>query len=257
MATIDLGKIKLVWRGTYSTSNTYTADDLVEYTDNGVTSTFIAVAASSSSNQQVPSSSGTVNTSHWQLIAKGVADPIPSQSGHSGKVLGTNGSALSWVTDQGGKLLQAKHSFNTSIITVTHSGTTSDTYGLQGGRVYGDLNTITITPTSATSTMIIQGLSGMTDAGAGTYSGNGAFGVVAVLDNGTSNNIDNTDYQYYPETGTFGTGYYPPNVVVQGSYASGNTNAQTWRLKGYTYRESGTDVSKFRRSSLLIMEVDI
>ena len=255
MATIDLGKIKLVWRGTYSTSNTYTADDLVEYTDNGVTSTFIAVAASSSSNQQVPSSSGTVNTSHWQLIAKGVADPIPSQSGHSGKVLGTNGSALSWVTDQGGKLLQAKHSFNTGVVTVTHSGTVGDSYGLEGNRVYGDLNTITITPTSANSTMIIIGLSGTTDHG--SYSGSGAFGIVAVLNNGTGNNIDNTDYQFYPETSTLGSNFYPPNVSVQGSYTAGNTNAQTWRMKGYCYRESGSNVSKFRRSSLLIMEVEI
>ena len=73
MATIDLGKIKQVWRGTYSSSNSYTADDLVEYTDNGVTSTYIAVAASSSSNQQVPSTSGTVNSSYWNFVAKGVA----------------------------------------------------------------------------------------------------------------------------------------------------------------------------------------
>ena len=253
MATLDLGKIKQVWRGTYNNSTAYTVDDLVSFTDSGITSTYICVA---NSTGNAPSSSGTAHAS-WNYVAKGVVDPIPSQSGNSGKVLKTDGSSVSWGTDLGGKVLQAKHSFNTATITVTHSGTTSDTFGLQGGRVYGDLNTITITPTSSSSTMIIQGLSGMTDAGAGTYSGNGAFGVVAVLDNGTSNNIDNTDYQYYPETGTFGTGYYPPNVVVQGSYASGNTNAQTWRLKGYTYRESGTDVSKFRRSSLLIMEVDI
>jgi len=96
MATIDLGKIKQVWRGTYSSSNSYTADDLVEYTDNGVTSTYIAVAASSSSNQQVPSTSGTVNSSYWNFVAKGIADPIPSQSGNAGKFLKTNGSALSF-----------------------------------------------------------------------------------------------------------------------------------------------------------------
>lgn len=95
MATIDLGKIKQVWRGTYSGSNTYTADDLVEYTDNGVTSTYIAVASSSFSNQ-APSTNGTVNSSYWAFVAKGVADPIPSQSGNAGKALITNGSAVSW-----------------------------------------------------------------------------------------------------------------------------------------------------------------
>ena len=59
MATIDLGKIKQVWRGTYNSANSYTADDLVAYTDSGITSTYIAIAASDSSNQQVPSTSGT------------------------------------------------------------------------------------------------------------------------------------------------------------------------------------------------------
>ena len=36
MATIDLGKIKLVWKGTYNNSTAYTVDDLVEYTDTGI-----------------------------------------------------------------------------------------------------------------------------------------------------------------------------------------------------------------------------
>ena len=38
MATIDLGKIKQVWRGTYNNSTAYTVDDVVEYTDNNVLS---------------------------------------------------------------------------------------------------------------------------------------------------------------------------------------------------------------------------
>ena len=251
MATLDLGKIKQVWRGTYNNSTAYVVDDLVAYTDSGITSTYICVA---NSTGNAPSSSGTAHAS-WNYVAKGVADPIPSQSGNSGKVLKTDGSSVSWSTDVGGKVLQAKHTMNSATVTVTHSGSVGDTYGLNGDRVYQDLNTITITPISATSTMIIQGVSGMTDGG--SYSGTGAFGIVAVLNNGSSNNIDNTDYQFYPENTTLGSNYYPPNVVVQGSYAAGNTNAQTWRIKGYCYRESGTDVAKFRKSSFLIMEVDI
>tara|TARA_Y100001937_G_scaffold975_1_gene1083 strand:- start:446 stop:1237 length:792 start_codon:yes stop_codon:yes gene_type:complete len=70
MATVNLGKIKLKWRGTWSSGGSYTADDVVEYTDGSVTSSFIAVAASSN---QAPSSSGTVNTSYWNLLAKGQA----------------------------------------------------------------------------------------------------------------------------------------------------------------------------------------
>ena len=108
MATIQLGKIKQVWRGTYDSSNTYAVDDLVAYTDSGITSTYIAVAASSGTNQQVPSTSGTANSSYWEYVAKGVTDPIPTQTNNAGKFLKTNGTSLSfaeaggWVKTGGG-----------------------------------------------------------------------------------------------------------------------------------------------------------
>ncbi len=92
MATIDLGKIKQVWRGTYNNSTAYTVDDLVEYTDSGITSTYICVA---NSTGNAPSSGGTAHA-NWNYVAKGVADPIPSQSGQDGKFLKTNGAALSF-----------------------------------------------------------------------------------------------------------------------------------------------------------------
>ena len=104
MATLDLGKIKQVWRGTWSSSPNpaYSVDDLVEYTDGGITSTYIAVSTPGS---QVPSSSGSVQ-SNWNIVAKGVADPIPTQSGQSGKFLKTDGSSLSFDDAGGGKLLK-------------------------------------------------------------------------------------------------------------------------------------------------------
>ena len=96
MATIDLGKIKLVNKNTWDTNTTYTADDIVQYTDTGnsILSTYICVVASSQGH--TPSSSGTTHAS-WNFIAKGIADPVPSQSGESGKFLTTNGSAASWA----------------------------------------------------------------------------------------------------------------------------------------------------------------
>mgnify|MGYP003114890842 FL=1 len=92
MATIDLGKIKLVWRGTYNNSTAYTVDDIVEFTDSGITSTYICVANSTGNN---PSSGGTAHAS-WNYMAKGVVDPIPSQSGNAGKFLKTDGTNLSY-----------------------------------------------------------------------------------------------------------------------------------------------------------------
>ena len=118
MATIDLGKIKLVNKNTWDTNTTYTADDIVQYTDNGILSTYICVV--SSSQGHTPSSSGTTHAS-WNFLAKGIADPIPSQSGNSGKVLKTDGSSISWGADIGGKLLNIYSTHPTDSTNTTSS----------------------------------------------------------------------------------------------------------------------------------------
>ena len=120
MATIDLGRIKQVFRGTYNNATAYAVDDLVVFTDGSVTSTYICTTASTGNN---PSSGGTAHA-NWAYVAKGVADPIPSQSGNAGKFLKTNGSALSF--DQAGGLLQVvvnEKSGVTSISGQNNSGT--------------------------------------------------------------------------------------------------------------------------------------
>ena len=98
MATIDLGKIKQVWRGTYNNGTAYTVDDLVAYTATvgGLqnTSTYICVT---NSTGNAPASAGTVHGS-WNLVAQGVPDRLPSQSGQAGKFLKTDGSAVSFDT---------------------------------------------------------------------------------------------------------------------------------------------------------------
>lgn len=70
MATIDLGKISFVNKGTWSSSTAYTERDVVQYTDSGITSSYVAVAGSTN---QVPSTSGTANSSYWNYLAKGGA----------------------------------------------------------------------------------------------------------------------------------------------------------------------------------------
>ena len=69
MATIDLGKIKQVFRGTYNNATAYAVDDLVVFTDGSVTSTYICTTASTGNN---PSSGGTAHGS-WAYVAKGQA----------------------------------------------------------------------------------------------------------------------------------------------------------------------------------------
>ena len=65
---IDVGKIKLTWKDQWSSSVDYVADDLVRHDDGSTISTYIAVATSTN---QAPSTTGTVNTSYWQLFASG------------------------------------------------------------------------------------------------------------------------------------------------------------------------------------------
>ena len=153
MATIDLGKIKQVFRGTYNNATAYVPDDLVTFTDTGITSTYICTTASTGNN---PSSGGTAHA-NWAYIAKGVADPIPSQSGQSGKFLTTNGSALSFGT-VAQKIVDIK--------TVRHTTSTSFNTGstnLASAGVFYFPNTsaaileLSYARTSASNAIILQG----------------------------------------------------------------------------------------------------
>mgnify|MGYP006242647835 CR=1 FL=1 len=116
MATIDLGKIKQVFRGTYNNATAYVVDDLVAFTDTSVTSTYICTTASTGNN---PSSGGTAHA-NWAYVAKG-GTALPTQSGQTGKFLTTNGSALSFgtVTQPVKKFYTkrdgARHSVNTVV----------------------------------------------------------------------------------------------------------------------------------------------
>ena len=134
MATVNLGKIKLKWRGDWSSGGSYTVDDVVAYADGSVTSSYIAVAASSN---QAPSSSGTVNTSYWNLLAKGQAtSPTTTQGdlivrgasadqrlaiGAAGKALKVNSSGNGLEYGAGGGVLGMKEIEYTSWQTLSLS----------------------------------------------------------------------------------------------------------------------------------------
>ena len=99
MATIDLGKIKLKWRGTYAGGTAYVPDDVVEYTDNAITSSYICVTATTGN---ATSSGGSAHSS-WNYLAKGAAgSPTTTQgdiivrgaSADARLAIGTAGQAL-------------------------------------------------------------------------------------------------------------------------------------------------------------------
>ena len=77
MATIDLGKIKFNWRGTYAGGTAYVPDDVVYYVDGSVGSSYMCVA---NTTGNAPSSGGTPHAS-WQYLAKGQASSPTTTQG--------------------------------------------------------------------------------------------------------------------------------------------------------------------------------
>ena len=152
MATIDLGKIKIVWRGTYAGGTAYTVDDAVEHTDSGITSSFICTTATTGN---APSTGGSVHSS-WAYLAKGAAGSVLTTQGDilyrdgsgdarlgfgtSGHVLTTKGTGANpvWEAAVGGKVGQctqfvqravqqvtSHHAFTTVMPNFAHSMTPS------------------------------------------------------------------------------------------------------------------------------------
>ena len=160
MATIDLGRLGFVNKGTYNNSTTYEKNDLVQFTDGGILSTYLYIDSTAQSGQ-APSSSGTAG-SRWVYFAKGVADAVASAGnnkvlvtdgsgnlsplaiGSAGQVVKVNSGANGFEFGTGGGLLKTTF---TEITTTFNS--TSDSY-------VATPVAASITPTSASSKIIIQ-----------------------------------------------------------------------------------------------------
>ncbi len=156
MATIDLGKIKLKWQGTYAGGTAYVPDDVVYYVDGSVGSSYICVA---NTTGNAPSSGGTLHAS-WEYLAKGQAtSPTTTQGdiivrgasadgrlaiGAAGKVLKVNSGANGLEYGDGGKILQVQKAFGTSIYsTSNNNGNRRQNMGSGNGT---SIVSLTITP---------------------------------------------------------------------------------------------------------------
>ena len=160
MATIDLGKIKQVFRGTYNNATAYVPDDLVVFTDGSVTSTYICTTATTGNN---PSSGGTAHA-NWAFVAKGQAtSPTTTRGdlivrgvsaderlaiGTAGKALKVNASANGLEYGTAGRILQ--------LVTTEISDTKSVSGTNQQNFVDIPGINVTITPTVASSKIHVQ-----------------------------------------------------------------------------------------------------
>ena len=160
MATVDLGKIKQVFRGTYNNATAYVPDDLVVFTDTNITSTYICTTASTGNN---PSSGGTAHA-NWAFVAKGQAtSPTTTRGdlivrgvsaderlaiGTAGKALKVNASANGLEYGTAGRILQ--------LVTTEISDTKSVSGTNQQNFVDIPGINVTITPTVASSKIHVQ-----------------------------------------------------------------------------------------------------
>jgi len=159
MATINLGRVKPVFRGAYAGGTAYVVDDIVTYSNE----TYICILASTGN---LPT-----DTTYWtKLAAKGtdgtdVSTTLTTQgdllyrdgsglqrlgAGTSGQVLqsGGTGANPSWVDASGGGILQYK-------ITEYNDGTQSISSNWPSFGTITSLS-VSITPTSASSKILIS-----------------------------------------------------------------------------------------------------
>ncbi len=141
MATVDLGKISFVNKGTYDASTTYEERDVVQFTD-GALSSYVYINATPASGQ-TPSTGGTVNSSHWSLFAGGVSIGVGNNKivttdgsgavssvsiGSAGQFLRTNAGANAFEFGDVTSAIRKITMFNDATYNISISSTSSATY---------------------------------------------------------------------------------------------------------------------------------
>ena len=133
---------------------------------------------------------------------------------------------------------------NTTVVNALYGSTVAN-------REYGDLASVTITPTYANSVLLISAQAGMSSI---TRSDRGAQGIVIVKDNASI--YDNSVYPEYDALNQQQS--YGSDQTITIAVPAVNTNAQTFYLKGYAYNEATgniTHIARFISNSLSVMEV--
>jgi len=254
MATVDLGKIAFVFKGTYNAGTTYENKDAVAYTDGGETSTYLYINTTNAANQ-TPSTGGTVNTTYWTKIASGTSLSVGNSklvtTDSSGNVTGTSlGSAGQAVKvnsgangiefgDVSGGLLQVKRYHYTGVQNIQNSS-------------YVDTNVaVAITPTAADSHYWIQAYI------AHGVQNHDAQAVFNIKDSATGNNIfadpgngsSGTNDGYMSNCWSHGSdgnadNYHVGQTFVGGMYnpASDSSSARTFTVRCKTHQQSGLEI---------------
>ena len=280
MPTIDLGKIKLKWRGTYAGGTAYTPDDVVAYTDGSVTSSYICVTASTGN---APSTGGTAHA-NWNYLAKGQAtSPTTTQGdlivrgasadgrlaiGSAGQVLKVNSSANGLEYGTGTTILQVKNLYysNTPNSFSSQSPTSlgaNNVYYPSGGRFGGSF-----TKLSSTSKILVFGkmsyiMSNTNIHGVICWVAGDESNFVNLLDDARNYDSYSSGYAHFctPLPGVFfNTAYNAGSVTVYAAPAVNSNRSHTGILNGNPHSNSiagNSDTpNKAGHSMLSIMEFE-
>ena len=265
MATVDLGKIKQVFRGTYNNSTAYAVDDLVAFTDGSVTSTYICTTATTGNN---PSSGGTAHA-NWAFVAKGQAtSPTTTQGdllfrgasadqrlaiGTAGQTLKVNSSANGYEFGPGGGVIQTKSAFTTTTQS-TNSTSFVDCTGLS----------VSITPTSASNKILV--IYSFTFGISGNHGGFRLMRDSTPIGNGVAvgNRIACIAYFYGFNHNEYDLERYGGNYLD----SPGDTNAHTYKIQmatthggsphmmfNYQYNDNNATHTGRGSSTITVMEV--
>ena len=168
MATVNLGRIKFVWQGAYSGATAYVADDVVSYNGSSyicilastgnlpTNATYWSIMSSAGTNGTNGTDVGTTITTQGDILYRNASGLARLGAGTNGQVLTTAGAGAnpSWSTVSQ-KLLQIQTAVATSSVTAS---TTVSTY--HGGTLPSNFGTsfitISFTPTSASSTLVVM-----------------------------------------------------------------------------------------------------
>ena len=271
MATIDLGKIKFNWRGTYAGGTAYVPDDVVYYMDGSVGSSYMCVA---NTTGNAPSSGGTPHAS-WQYLAKGQAtSPTTTQGdlivrgvsaderlaiGTAGKALKVNSSANGLEYGTAGRILQVVSVTKTDVFSTSTTGSYVDITGL----------TVNITPTKANSNILVMAVIGCFVSGDASSIALTTGDGTAIIQGDIVSGKDSVSTGAYTGGSSQGEAWYGNNPAPifklhDPSYSLGNTLTYKMRVKGNTgttyvnrNQSDSNQYAKRTASTITLMEVEV
>ena len=154
MATIDIGKISFTQKGTWSSASSYTAKDVVQHLDNGELSSYVAVA---SSTNQAPSTNGTVNTSFWNLMARGSAISSTNQGTWDSSTAYNKNDVVQYTSDGTHTFVAVQGSTNQAPQTTGVVNTTYWTKLASGVGSSGNLEVLASVDASSSASLQVDG----------------------------------------------------------------------------------------------------